>query len=62
MFTSCFRITEQPPVANAGPDITITLPDNAAILDGSQSTDDDRIKEYHWSRSLKSPAAGVWHF
>lgn len=61
-FISCHYITEQPPVAKAGPDITITLPDNVAILDGSESTDDYGIEEFQWTRTPKSPAAGVWKF
>lgn len=51
---------EQPPIAVAGSDIILTLPDNVAMLDGSKSTDDYGITEYEWSRSDKSPAAG--HF
>ena len=38
-----------PPVAYAGADTTITLPDNSMILDGSGSTDaDGTIVSYHW--------------
>jgi hypothetical protein len=38
-----------PPVANAGPDISITLPTSSAVLDGSQSTDPDgTITSYNW--------------
>nr|XP_039253437.1 dyslexia-associated protein KIAA0319-like protein [Styela clava] len=51
---------EQPPIALAGSDIILTLPDNVAMLDGSKSTDDYGITEYEWIRSDKSPAAGYF--
>ena len=35
------------------------LPNRAAALDGSSSTDDYGIVSYSWSRDIKSPAAGV---
>jgi hypothetical protein len=41
----------QPPTANAGADITITLPANSLTLNGSGSTDlDGTITSYAWSR------------
>jgi N-acetylneuraminic acid mutarotase len=41
----------QPPVANAGSDQTITLPVNAVNLDGSASTDpDNNIISYAWTK------------
>ncbi|KAH3749738.1 hypothetical protein DPMN_184248, partial [Dreissena polymorpha] len=40
--------SDAPPVANAGPDQTIRLPNNNVILDGSRSTDDVRIITYRW--------------
>jgi len=40
-----------PPVANAGPDQTITLPTNAVDLDGSASSDpDNNIMNYTWAK------------
>ncbi len=40
----------KPPVANAGTDITITLPVQAANLDGSASTDpENKTLTYLWS-------------
>eukprot|EP00112_Aurelia_sp_Birch-Aquarium-sp1_P020995 Seg554.6 transcript_id=Seg554.6/GoldUCD/mRNA.D3Y31 product="Dyslexia-associated protein KIAA0319-like protein" protein_id=Seg554.6/GoldUCD/D3Y31 len=48
----------QAPIANAGPDITVNLPARAAELDGSKSTDDQKIVSYEWKRDRKSPAAG----
>jgi hypothetical protein len=40
-----------PPVANAGPDQTITLPNNIISLDGSGSTDpDNNITSYAWAK------------
>ena len=49
----------KPPIANAGPDVVVHLPNRAAELDGSSSYDDHGIVEYEWSRDPKSPAAGV---
>lgn len=48
----------KPPIANAGPDVTVHLPNRAAELDGSSSFDDHGIVVYEWSRDPKSPAAG----
>ena len=47
------------PEANAGLDVVVYLPNRAAELDGSQSSDDHGIVEYEWARDPKSPAAGV---
>lgn len=47
------------PEANAGPDVFVKLPNRAAALDGSSSSDDYGIVSYSWTRDLKSPAAGV---
>jgi hypothetical protein len=54
----------QPPVANAGADISITLPVSTATLNGSSSSDPDgTISGYNWSQtsgpsqsSITSPA------
>ena len=40
----------KPPVANAGPDQTIK-PGRTVTLDGTGSTDDDRIASYSWNRT-----------
>src|SRR5690606_10940209 len=45
----------QPPVASAGPDITLTLPDNSATLNGSGTDADGTIVSYHWDL-LAGPA------
>ncbi|PSL20356.1 PKD domain-containing protein [Chitinophaga ginsengisoli] len=42
-------ITNKPPVANAGSDVTITLPVNSVILNGAASSDPDGvITNYQW--------------
>ncbi|XP_052584289.1 dyslexia-associated protein KIAA0319 homolog isoform X2 [Peromyscus californicus insignis] len=40
---------DYPPVANAGPNQTITLPQNTITLNGNQSSDDHQIVLYEWS-------------
>ena len=46
-----------PPVANAGPDQTITLPTNTVNLDGSGSTDpENNITSYVWTK-ISGPAS-----
>ncbi|MCF6407541.1 PKD domain-containing protein [Chitinophaga filiformis] len=48
------------PVANAGPDQTITLPNNTVELNGSGSRDaDGRIAKYAW-RKLSGPSGGTF--
>jgi len=52
-------VTNKPPVAKAGNDVTITLPVNTVQLDGSASTDaDGTIKSYSWAK-LSGPAATI---
>lgn len=52
--------TNKAPVANAGPDQTITLPDNTVKLDGSASRDaDGKIVRYGW-RKLSGPTGGTF--
>jgi hypothetical protein len=55
--------TNQPPVANAGPDQTLTDSDDdgfeAVMLDGSASTDDGTIDSYDWSKDGSVIATGV---
>jgi hypothetical protein len=49
----------QPPVANAGADITITLPTNLVNLNGSASNDPDgTISSYAWSQ-VSGPAQAL---
>lgn len=46
----------RPPVANAGPDMVITLPANSTTLNGSASSDPDgTIAAYQWTR-ISGPA------
>ena len=47
----------QPPIALAGPDLTITLPIDSVILDGTRSTDPDgTIASYKWTK-ISGPAS-----
>lgn len=50
----------RPPVADAGPDRSITLPTNSTTLDGSNSADpDNNIASYKWSMVSGPSAAGI---
>ncbi|CAI9600829.1 unnamed protein product [Staurois parvus] len=40
---------DNPPIANAGPNQVITLPQNHIYLNGTQSKDDHQIVSYEWS-------------
>jgi hypothetical protein len=48
------KAVDYPPVANAGPNQVITLPQNSISLFGNQSTDDHGITSYEWSLSPSS--------
>ncbi|KAM9494411.1 dyslexia-associated protein KIAA0319-like protein isoform 2-T2 [Clarias gariepinus] len=41
----------KPPVADAGPDKELTLPTDRTTLDGSKSSDDQKIVKYHWEKT-----------
>ncbi len=65
IFTSCqkeyscegCRGDNKPPIANTGPDQTITLPTDSALLDGSSSSDPDgMISEWLWTK-ISGPAS-----
>lgn len=47
-WTNVSAARDNPPVADAGNDVTIQLPTNTAILDGSASSDDLGIVQYEW--------------
>jgi hypothetical protein len=50
-------IVNKPPIAIAGPDMTITLPTNSILLDGSQSSDPDgTITGWQWTK-ISGPAS-----
>ncbi|XP_035659768.1 dyslexia-associated protein KIAA0319-like isoform X1 [Branchiostoma floridae] len=42
--------TDYPPVANAGPNLVIQMPQNSVVLNGSKSTDDKGIVSYEWAK------------
>ncbi|NXG86742.1 K0319 protein, partial [Stercorarius parasiticus] len=48
------RPVDYPPIANAGPNQAVTLPQNFITLNGNQSSDDHEIVSYEWSLSPKS--------
>lgn len=48
----------KPPVADAGPEKELTLPVDRTTLDGSKSSDDQKIATYSW-KQLKSVANGA---
>ncbi|XP_077209127.1 dyslexia-associated protein KIAA0319 homolog isoform X4 [Paroedura picta] len=50
---------DHPPVASAGPNQVIHLPQNSVILSGNQSYDDHEIVSYKWSLSPKSKSKEV---
>uniref|UniRef100_A0A672HUJ8 PKD domain-containing protein n=1 Tax=Salarias fasciatus TaxID=181472 RepID=A0A672HUJ8_SALFA len=41
----------KPPVADAGPEKELTLPIDRTTLDGSKSSDDQKIQTFHWKKS-----------
>ena len=64
LFISCKReysyeagSKNQPPVADAGSDILITLPTDSILLDGTASSDpDNNIRDYAW-RKISGPSS-----
>ncbi len=46
----------QPPAANAGPDISITLPTNSVNISGKGTDIDGSISSYHWQKISGSTA------
>lgn len=49
----------QPPIANAGPDISITLPQSSVQLDGSRSSDVDGIVQSFAWRRISGPTVTI---
>ncbi|XP_073487258.1 dyslexia-associated protein KIAA0319 homolog isoform X1 [Aquarana catesbeiana] len=49
-----YKPVDKPPIANAGPNQIITLPQNHINLNGNQSKDDHQIVNYEWSLSPSS--------
>lgn len=45
----------KPPVADAGPEKELTLPVDRTTLDGSKSSDDQKIATYHWKQIKSVP-------
>ncbi len=48
--------SSQKPEVDAGPDITITLPENSVVLKGSASAKDGKIESYQWTK-VSGPSA-----
>ncbi|XP_051655453.1 dyslexia-associated protein KIAA0319 homolog isoform X3 [Manacus candei] len=53
-FLTVNKPVDYPPIANAGPNQAVTLPQNFITLNGNQSSDDHEIVSYEWSLSPKS--------
>ena len=53
--------SDLPPFANAGEDISITLPDNEVTLNGKLSSDDIGIVNWEWTRKQVSQMMKVCH-
>lgn len=51
--------TNQPPVAKAGDNITISLPQTWVVVNGNQSTDDNKIVDFKWSQ-VEGPSTAVF--
>lgn len=56
---SPFAENNKPPVADAGPEKELTLPVDRTTLDGSKSSDDQKIATYRW-RQIKSVRLFHW--
>ncbi|WP_332734675.1 Kelch repeat-containing protein [Flavihumibacter sp.] len=53
----------EPPIADAGIDMSITLPKDSVLLDGSASADPDgSITEYKWSKVAGPPSSFITNF
>ncbi|KAG8571510.1 hypothetical protein GDO81_011674 [Engystomops pustulosus] len=48
------KVVDNPPIANAGPNQLITLPQNQIFVNGNLSSDDHQIISYEWSLSPSS--------
>lgn len=49
--------TSNPPVVDAGSNVTIALPQNWALLDASKSTDDNKIVGWKWEEIRRPPGS-----
>ncbi|XP_048364046.1 dyslexia-associated protein KIAA0319 homolog isoform X2 [Sphaerodactylus townsendi] len=58
LFVTVKEESNRPPQAYAGGKHILVLPNNSIALDGSQSSDDQGIVSYLWTRDGQSPAAG----
>ncbi|TFJ95474.1 peptide methionine sulfoxide reductase [Platysternon megacephalum] len=54
----------KPPKADAGPDKELTLPVDSTTLDGSKSSDDQKIVSFLWekTRSVSHPRSFCWEY
>ncbi|KAF5285922.1 hypothetical protein FQA39_LY04383 [Lamprigera yunnana] len=51
--------TNQPPIAEAGDNITISLPQTWVVVDAGQSKDDNKITGFHWEQ-VEGPSTVVF--
>jgi hypothetical protein len=57
--TSASSVSNQSPVANAGPDQTITLPTNSVTLNGSGNDPDGSVASYSWTQVSGPSSAAI---
>lgn len=53
--------TNRPPVAKAGTNVSISLPQTWTMLDGSNSKDDNKIVSYNWEQ-IQGPSEAVFQY
>lgn len=56
---SVLKATDYPPIANAGHDEMIYLPQNSVTLNGSLSTDDHEITAWEWTKASTDVSKAV---
>lgn len=55
-----FSENNKPPKADAGPDKELTLPVDSTTLDGSKSSDDQKIVSFLWEKTRYVASSGLF--